>query len=921
MKSISKQLARDYVKDPLNEKIAKQVASAKRFDVGAAEVLALCTNPLSLWSLERLSEDDARALALHKGGGLLLEGLPTISDEAAKSLAQYSGRIYLGGLKKLSTIGAAYLAGHPDIHFPFELRPEAAQGLLEAVGLKHTSKRVAIKSKKLKSLQIALPLEKRPLHLLQQHPEFLHLVSEQMIPGALGEQKSELNRALLQGLGSYLAAPVKPCMSFHFPPPDAVRDLLTDDWDESEAALGEWAEKELGATHTFYVDVEDITEGCGTAVGFSKHVFPKCCVTEDELCSKDTLVLWRSIGAEFTITSVSFESEDCEVDQWEVPPHELSDLFNRALPPEHTMVYFDMGANGLYVLMETKGMERRLSNVLNDQTSARPRKSTEGEDNAPESEIDTEGLDSLKALFALDPDAEVFTRSVEDLAGEHAFGRTFAPGQGVRLRLNHISVRDAEVLASFPAEILEVSVQTPIPDDVARILARFSGSELRIWGVSDLSETAVRALLSSKRSCLEIAAVGRSLSEEDKDKRIISLDVPLPDACIKKITTFKSDRLFLNGITDLSDANALSLSAFKGEILCLRGVTKLSEAGARALAACRCEEIHLNGLKDMSSAAAAALGNRRCRVLQLNGLERISDTAAEALSASKRKDVVLTSTTLSLDGIKQLSEASALSLSKVRVFHLSLCGLKNISDKGLGNLAQFDGALSIGIEHLSAFAASSFGAVRRNSLHLIGLTDISAAAIASLASSVDSSLTLNGIQNLSIPIAEVLARCSLWSLSLKGFESLSVSAAKVLADSSCSNLSLGDLKTVSPAVAAELANFKGELYLDGIERLDTAVAEVLAKHKGLSLHLNGVRVLSDAAAKVIAKHEGNALQLNGVELLSDAAAKALAKHEGDLGLSGLQSLSETAARYLSKHEGRIWPSPSEPIWQQICEYF
>lgn len=896
MKTISKQLARDYVKDPLNEKLAKQVASAKRFDVGAAEVLALCPNPLSLWSLERLSEDDAKALALHKGGGLLLEGLPTISDKAAKSLAQYSGRIYLGGLKKLSTVGAAYLAGHPDIHFPFELRPEAAQGLLEAAGLKHTAKRVAIKSKKLKSLQIALPLEKRPLHLLQRHPEVLHLVSEQMIPGALGEQKSVLNRALLQGLGSYLAEPAKPCMSFHFPLPDAVRDLLTDDWDESETALGEWAEKELGATLTFYVDVEDITEGCGTAVGFSKHVFPKCCVTEDELCSKDTLVLWRSIGAEFTITSVSFESEECELDQWEVPPHELSDLFNRALPPEHTMVYFDIGANGLYVLMETKGMERRLQRVLKTQ-APRALESIDValEDN--ENELRRIAFNSGADFKDIDPGAECFLDGDPDAGGVirlricptlpisedaakrlacfkgqilHIRGRTtlsqaaakaLTAFGGEELRLDGVSELSpaaaeelangwsglldlsgletlcdqaissyasfhgeglsvggvgnpsesaAKALGSIECEELKLGGLGIVSDAAATALARFKGRNLELGDINCISDAGIKALAGCKRNFLGVYAHGvtrewiRWICSSVK----IDVQVSLSDATVKELAAFPSAELDLKALTRVSDAVGKALSPREGR-LSFGGLTEMTESEAAAIAGLRCEEVHLNGLKSISPAVASTLARARCVQLHLDGLETISDNVAEGIAGFRKNDkYITTNTALSLNGLTQLSDSAANSLTRIKAWKLSLHGLKTISETGLRNLARFDCRLELGIEQFPEAAAIAFGSSRRNALIIDAISDMSDAAIAAIAPSIDHELSLGGLENLTVAAARALAAGTFSILELKG------------------------LKTLPGATAKELSNFKGTLELEGLNELSSEAAKALKACKG-----------------------------------------------------------------------------------------
>jgi|LakMenEpi03Aug12_release.lakeMendotaPanAssembly.Ray.scaffolds.fasta_scaffold47667_5 beta-lactamase regulating signal transducer with metallopeptidase domain len=76
----------------------------------AARALAQHKRPLSLNGLTTLSDEAARALSQHKGW-LSLNGLTTLSDEAAKALGQHDGDwLYLNGLTTLSDAAAGALA-------------------------------------------------------------------------------------------------------------------------------------------------------------------------------------------------------------------------------------------------------------------------------------------------------------------------------------------------------------------------------------------------------------------------------------------------------------------------------------------------------------------------------------------------------------------------------------------------------------------------------------------------------------------------------------------------------------------------------------------------------------------------------------------------------------------------------------------
>ncbi len=78
----------------------------------AAEILSSYEGTLYLTGLTELSESAAKSLSRHKGPEIELGdasdeiGLPTITDGVSEALAQYEGRLHLGGLKEMSDITA-----------------------------------------------------------------------------------------------------------------------------------------------------------------------------------------------------------------------------------------------------------------------------------------------------------------------------------------------------------------------------------------------------------------------------------------------------------------------------------------------------------------------------------------------------------------------------------------------------------------------------------------------------------------------------------------------------------------------------------------------------------------------------------------------------------------------------------------------
>lgn len=241
--------------------------------------------------------------------------------------------------------------------------PEAAKPSADTKSLAKATERTTALSKKLRGLQIRIPESKRPLHQIQRFPEIIRHIQKCAIPEYQKHFDTPTDSAVMQRLADYLTEPVTQCLSFHFPLPEAANRLLEDcsGWEETEAALDKWATRELGAIATVYIDVENLNEGCRECIDFTRHCFPKDHADEYSHYDEKIGLCWRNIGNHVAITYAGFKAgrKSVSTGQWEAPHQEISDLFNRSLPPELTMVYFDEeGSNGLYVLIKNADLGR-----------------------------------------------------------------------------------------------------------------------------------------------------------------------------------------------------------------------------------------------------------------------------------------------------------------------------------------------------------------------------------------------------------------------------------------------------------------------------------------------------------------------------------------------------------------------------------
>jgi len=99
--------------DGTDQRPAADTSGIRRLDARRARrlVAAFDGDDLALDGLQTLSTDAARALAEFKGRSLSLDGLKTLSPEAARALAGFAGKsLHLNGLTALSADAARALA-------------------------------------------------------------------------------------------------------------------------------------------------------------------------------------------------------------------------------------------------------------------------------------------------------------------------------------------------------------------------------------------------------------------------------------------------------------------------------------------------------------------------------------------------------------------------------------------------------------------------------------------------------------------------------------------------------------------------------------------------------------------------------------------------------------------------------------------
>ncbi len=336
-----------------------------------------------LWldQVTKIGDAAAVELAKHKGR-LYLRGLKTLSDTAAEAFAKCEGEIHLDGKvekylnkKRLSNVLSkdkieSFIIRNnlsPVKSFG-TINDDAARILnqLEVDGEVHAKNRCTIANPILAKVQIKANESQRPISIIRQSPKNLNRFIKNILPSISDEHgDGVVTDVLCKNIKTYCEQSDFKCISYHFPMPRSINDKIettfkSDEWEKIVTYLLSWSKDILGAIDADYIDVENITEDCGEGLSFIKRHFKNRYVSQIELSEAEFQI--QMIGSEIGVI-YSYFSEKISSCKWTCPQHEISDLFNRALPSDKTLVYFDRGANGLFVLLETAGMDEVIAGL------------------------------------------------------------------------------------------------------------------------------------------------------------------------------------------------------------------------------------------------------------------------------------------------------------------------------------------------------------------------------------------------------------------------------------------------------------------------------------------------------------------------------------------------------------------------------
>ena len=81
----------------------------------ATQAVTAVAPALETASIRTITVEDAKRLSQDRSGTLLLDGLTTLSPEAARELAKYDGWLSLNGLKEISDEAAVALGQHKGV--------------------------------------------------------------------------------------------------------------------------------------------------------------------------------------------------------------------------------------------------------------------------------------------------------------------------------------------------------------------------------------------------------------------------------------------------------------------------------------------------------------------------------------------------------------------------------------------------------------------------------------------------------------------------------------------------------------------------------------------------------------------------------------------------------------------------------------
>lgn len=413
-----------------------------------------------------------------------------------------------------------------------------------------------------------------------------------------------------------------------------------------------------------------------------------------------------------------------------------------------------------------------------------------------------------------------------------------------------------KLAASF---VLLPNVRSLSPQQMQRLLeARFQGS---FFGGVYLPQTAVTEevakVLAGNPRIINLIFVGKDSLPDPVLKTLVQSRVRLTLQDVEALSETQI-RLIADEVADRESRSGVPTSVTIG----LPSLRKLDSALlAETLA--KVTGLNLPGVTEISPEAAAALGRLADREVIGPGREMIRFPSGD----------------LVLPGLRELSDETARLLLKKRWNRISLPGLETVSRDTLGLLVRQTENLTLGLRILQPEMAEAFeGMPSRVRISFPFMTELSPDSAQILVESLNRSVLPGPGNTVFLTFGQSA-----------GFATLSEDLAVELAEFE-GNLAINGLRELPDESAAALEQFRGRrLSLSGpaIERLTPEAAETLAFVRG-DLQL-GLRELSSVPlANRISSQTSESIR--NLEIVSGDAAEELSLRAGVLDLQGLTVL-------------------------------
>ena len=413
---------------------------------------------------------------------------------------------------------------------------------------------------------------------------------------------------------------------------------------------------------------------------------------------------------------------------------------------------------------------------------------------------------------------EIATELLNDRQGSHFTPLLLPYGTGIQLDLSpfgHIDVDAARHLVSHCTQPLKLGALRSVSLELANTLAQHNNTFV-LGNAATLSVDLAKALASQRNyiilessTDLSLAAAKALLSDNLSGLSLDHLPSTFIDALLSEQAAFRKGICPLYSVRiqsdeSLDERNGAALGSLRN--LYLDNVHSLAEKAADGLSRVTAT-LSLNGLREISEGVASALGGMTAAVLCLDGIQHVSDSVASLLFRRHGG--------FSLNGLRSLPQVAAQELGRTSGY-LHLNSLEHITDEAAVALADRDGQLSLdGLVELSAKAATALGKQK--------------------VAKGCGSLSFSELTHITPSAAKGLAKARHYSLNLSGIIRLDLATAKQLADSRAKKLDLSGLREISADAALELIGYRGRLSIDpdNFQQLPADSRRVLGKHRSL----------------------------------------------------------------------------------------